>query len=195
MKWKATFNFVDRTLLINGLTFLAVDLLIYWKLSDPRSKEERFKAYLKPKSILIGFFIFIFFALNYLSAMYFPLPPSGFDDLINLLGILTFFAGMVIAVWAKMTMGKVWGIPAEHSKARQNKLIRSGPFKYSRNPIYVGLIMVLAGYGLATQSVFTFLAIIPIFYFNIAAQKEEELLEKHFKEEYLKYKKEVPRFF
>ncbi len=185
---------MDKTWLINGLTFLAIDLLIYWKLSDPRTKEDRWKSYLKPKSILIGLFIFLFFTLNYLSAMYFPLPASGFDDLINLLGILVFFVGMAIAVWAKLTMGKIWGVPAEMRKD-QNKLVKTGPFKYSRNPIYLGLIMVLVGYGLSIQSFFTFLAIIPIFYFWTFAQKEEELLEKHFKEEYLKYKKEVPRFF
>lgn len=193
MKWKASSE-VDRNFLINGLTFLAIDLLIFWKLTDPRPFKEKIKSYLSPKVVAYGVFIFIFFVLNYISGMCFPLPPSGFDDLMVLIGMLTFLAGSLIAIWAKVTMGKVWGIPTEMRKD-QNKLIKHGPFKYSRNPIYVGLIMVLIGYGLAIQSWFTFLALVPIFYFLSATEKEEKLLEKHFKEEYLKYKKEVPRFF
>ena len=57
------------------------------------------------------------------------------------------------------------------------------------------MIMVLAGYGIAIQSYFTFLTIIPILYFYNSVLKEEKNLEKVFKEEYQKYKKEVPRFF
>lgn len=185
---------MNRDLLIYGLTFFAIDLLIFWKLTDPRPFKERIKSYTSFKVVLYGIYIFIFFALNYLSGKYFPLPPSGFDDLMILIGMLTFFAGISIAIWAKVTMGKIWGIPSEMRKD-QNKLIKHGPFKYSRNPIYVGLIMVLIGYGLALQSWFTFLALVPIFYFWKSVEKEEKLLEKYFKEEYLKYKKEVPRFF
>ena len=185
---------MDRTILINGLTFLAIDLFIFWKLSDPRSRQEKVKSYFSLKGIFIGIYSFIFFGLNYLSGMFFPLPPSGFDDLIILVGLLVFIAGFSISIWAKLAMGKIWGVPAE-LRHDQNKLIKHGPFKYSRNPIYVGLIMVLIGYGLALQSWFTFLALVPIFYYVKSTEKEEELLEKHFKEEYLKYKKEVPRFF
>lgn len=174
---------MDRSLLINGLTFLAIDLLIFWKLTEPRPFKEKLNSYLEPKSILIGLFILVFFTLNYLSGTYFPLPSSGLDELITLLGMLVFLIGSLIAIWAKKTMGK------------ENKLIRHGPFSYTRNPIYLGLVMVLIGYGLALQSYFTFLAAIPIFYFWNFMITEEQLLEKHFKEEYLKYKKEVPRFF
>lgn len=186
---------MDRALLVNGLTFFAIDLLIFWKLVDPRPFKEKVHSYFSSKGVFIGIFTFIYFALNYLSGMYFPLPTSGFDDLIILLGMLTFLTGSLIAIWAKVTMGKVWGVPAEHHKDRQNKLVKSGPFKYSRNPIYVGLVMVLIGYGLAIQSIFTFLALISILFFWKASEKEEQLLEKYFKGEYLKYKKDVPRFF
>ena len=186
---------MDRTLLVNGLTFLLVDLMIFWKLTDPRSQDEKKADFKSLRVWLIGLFAFFFLVLNYLSGMNFPLPSSGFDDLINLLGILTFFAGFAISIWAKLTMGKHWGAPVQHNQKRQNKLIKHGPFKYSRNPIYVGLVLVLAGYGLAIQSVFTFLAIIPAYYFYKSTLKEEPNLEKHFKEEYIKYKSEVPRFF
>lgn len=186
---------MDRTLLVNGLTFLLVDLIIFWKLTDPRSKAEKLTDFKSLKVWAVGLFAFFFLILNYLSGIYFPLPASGFDDLIDLLGILTFFTGFVISIWSKLTIGKQWGAPVLHNQKRQTKLIKHGPFGYSRNPIYVGLILVLAGYGLALQSVFTFLVIFPAYYFYNSALKEEINLEKLFKEEYKKYKSEVPRFF
>ncbi len=186
---------MDKAWLVNGLTFLFVDLFIYWRLSDPRSREEKIKYYFSKTGIGIGLFVFAYLVLNYLSGMYFPLPYSGFDEIMGLVGLLVFILGSIICIWAKITMGKFWNPPVSHDHKRQDKLMKHGPFKYSRNPIYVGMIMVLAGYGIAIQSYFTFLAIIPILYFYNSVLKEEKNLEKVFKEEYLKYKKEVPRFF
>lgn len=169
-------------------------LEVFWAMTDPRPKKDRVQSYLQIKTLSYSVFALVFFILNYYSALYFPLPDSGFDQIISLAGILIFAGGIALSIWAKVTMGRIWGIPSE-LRRDQNKLIKTGPFRYTRNPIYIGLIMVLIGYGLALQSYFTFLALIPIFYFWNAAEKEEQLLEKHFKEEYIKYKKEVPRFF
>jgi protein-S-isoprenylcysteine O-methyltransferase Ste14 len=185
---------VERVLLINLLTIASFLLEAYWVLSDPRPRSARVKSYFQPKIIFYSIFAILFFSLNYASGMYFPLPVTGFDQIASMVGVLIFVTGIFLSVWAKVTMGKIWGIPSEMRKD-QNKLIKTGPFHYTRNPIYVGLIMVLVGYGLALQSYFTFLALLPILYFWKAAEKEEQLLEKHFKEEYLKYKKQVPRFF
>lgn len=186
---------MERIFLINSLTFLSLGLLIFWKLTDPRPFKEKASSYFSIKGILIGVYTIIFFTLNYLSGVYLPLPKFGGDEILVWFGIITFFLGLGLSAWAKIIMGKSWGIPAEHNKVRQNQLIRNGPFRYSRNPIYVGLIMVLIGYGIAVQSYFTFLALVPIFYFRQSAKKEEILLEKIFKEEYLKYRKEVPELF
>lgn len=186
---------MDRFWLVNGLTFLFVDLFIYWRLTDPRSKEEKIKYYFSKTGISIGLFAFVYLFLNYLSGVYFPLPYSGFDEVLTLAGLWIFLIGASLSIWAKITMGKYWNPPADHDIKRQDKLLKHGPFKYSRNPIYVGMIMVMAGYGIALQSYFTFLAIVPVIYFYKSVLKEEKNLEKIFKEDYLKYKKEVPRFF
>lgn len=185
---------MNRDLFLNLLTLLSILLVVFWLVTDPRKKEERIQSYLKPKSIYIGFFTFLFFLLNYLSGKYFPLPDTGFDFILSMLGLVIFLLGIFVSIWAKVTMGKFWGVPAEHSK-RQNKLLTQGPYMYSRNPIYLGLSLVLIGYSVAIQSCFSFLVLIPILYFSQFAKKEEELLEQIFKEEYRKYKRQVPRFF
>ena len=75
-------------------------------------------------------------------------------------------------------------------------LIRSGPFRYSRNPIYVSMTMLGLGAGALLNNFWIVLAMVPavfvIRYFVIA--KEEALLEKKFGDEYLRYKASVRRW-
>lgn len=180
---------------VNLLTLLSAIFLAFWIYIDPRPETERFNSYLRPKTVLISVFIFAFFLMNYLSGLFFPLPASELDSVFWVLGVVVFFAGAGLSIWAKITMGKVWGMPGEHNKHRQNKLITTGPFHYTRNPIYLGQVLLLMGYGLALQSYFIFLVLIPVFYYFVSIEKEEKILEDIFKHEYLEYKKKVPRFF
>lgn len=186
---------MEKFIFVNLLTAAAVGLDIFWKLTDPRPAKTRMKDWLKPKSLIIGIFAVIYYSLNYSSGLFFPLPDSGLDQVFAVTGVLIFSTGIFLSIWAKITMGKNWGIPAEHHKARQSKLITTGPFHFTRNPIYIGLSLVLIGYGLAIQSYFTFLALIPIYYFLKFAAEEEKYLEANFKDEYPEYKRKVPRFF
>lgn len=179
---------------IDYLTFGLILFEIFWVSTDPRGVKERIKAYFQPKTILIAFFTAAFVLLNYLSGVYFPLPYSNFEGVGFMLGMFLYAFGIVLCIWAKLTMKKNWGMPGQHDVKRQNKLVNNGPFKYTRNPIYLGFTMFLLGYGFLLQSYFTFLVLIAIWYFYKSAGKEEKLLEKHFGKEYLEYKERVPRF-
>ena len=110
------------------------------------------------------------------------------------MGLVIFLMGAILAVWAKLTMGSSWGRPAQHDLSIQKQLVRTGPFAFSRNPIYVGLLLLFLGFEMVLQS-YLIVLIIPLFlmvYF--AVKKEEKLLEKYFGKEYLEFKKKVPRF-
>ncbi len=180
--------------LTNILTLAVILLSIYWKLADTRTLTEKKKSYFQRNTLLPAFFSFTYFLLNYLSARFFPLPTSEVDILMTYSGVVVFFLGIFICVWARITMGKSWGTPAQNLKT-QKKLITTGPFEFSRNPIYAGIILIMLGYGLAVQSYFTILVLIPMFYFRHFAIEEENILEKKFGKVYLEYKKKVPRFF
>ena len=91
-------------------------------------------------------------------------------------------------------MSKNWGPPAQHDLKKQKDLVTDGPYSYSRNPIYLGLMLIFTGFQLALNSLLFFL-IIPLFFLiRKAVLIEEQLLEDFFKKEYLDYKKNVPRF-
>ena len=76
------------------------------------------------------------------------------------------------------------------------QLIVTGPFRFSRNPIYLGMALIVLGgtlfSGTLTAFVFpiTFVVIIHVKYIKT----EEAILEDTFGEPYLNYKKRVRRW-
>lgn len=75
-------------------------------------------------------------------------------------------------------------------------IISTGPFGYSRNPVYVSMTMLVLGIAIAVDSLWIFVMVIPavvvIQYFVIL--KEEAYLERKFGDEYERYKSAVRRW-
>jgi protein-S-isoprenylcysteine O-methyltransferase Ste14 len=76
-------------------------------------------------------------------------------------------------------------------------LVISGPFRYTRNPAYVGATMLYIGAALAARSVpaLTFLPIALIVLERGVVEREEQYLERRFGESYRAYMRDVPRWF
>jgi protein-S-isoprenylcysteine O-methyltransferase Ste14 len=74
-------------------------------------------------------------------------------------------------------------------------LVKTGLYRYSRNPQYVSDIVALAGYAILSNSwmtmITTFLGMV---WFALAPFTEEPWLRERYGDEYEKYKSEVPRF-
>jgi protein-S-isoprenylcysteine O-methyltransferase Ste14 len=111
-----------------------------------------------------------------------------------IVGILFIFIGFFIRVWAafyfyKNQMKVISLIP-------QKKLITSGPFRFSRNPLYVGgNIFIFLGFVLFFGSPSgVVLTIINIIVVDYMIKREEKQLEKTFGKEWIEYKKRVRRW-
>jgi len=76
-------------------------------------------------------------------------------------------------------------------------LVASGVFAYVRNPIYVGMILILAGLAFAFASdwmlVLAIVAFAPAIHFGVVL-REERYLEAKFGEPYRRYVNAVPRY-
>jgi len=103
--------------------------------------------------------------------------------------------GAVYLLWCVflfLTIGRGTPVPVKPPQ----KLVIIGPYKYVRNPIYFSEILVLIGlsiyFGSISLLVLTFLAV--VFFHLIVVFFEEKSLERKYGEEFLKYKKEVPRW-
>jgi protein-S-isoprenylcysteine O-methyltransferase Ste14 len=77
-----------------------------------------------------------------------------------------------------------------------SKLIQEGPFRYSRNPIYLSDAMIYAGIAVLRNSLWSIL-LLPVAIFVIQREmmgREESYLERTFGEEYLDYRRRVRRW-
>lgn len=75
-------------------------------------------------------------------------------------------------------------------------LATSGPYAYVRNPMYVGLGLLVAGIGFAFASDWTLVMLVPgalLIHFGVVC-REERYLEAKFGDAYRQYKAVVPRY-
>ena len=71
-----------------------------------------------------------------------------------------------------------------------------GPFRYSRNPLYLGLILLYAGIATAVDAVVVLVFLVPavvVLYYGVIV-REERYLERAFGEDYRSYKARVRRW-
>ncbi len=94
------------------------------------------------------------------------------------------------AIWFTEALG--WLIGKEPSK-----MVSSGLYKYSRNPMYLGVMTTVFGEGIFfAYSILLWYCLSLLVIFNfVVIVIEEPHLEKKFGEEYRKYKKTTRRWF
>ncbi len=77
-----------------------------------------------------------------------------------------------------------------------SRLITSGPFRWSRNPIYLAMSMLVFGIAVAMGSIWVLLSLVPaliIMHYGVII-REEAYLERKFGEDYVDYKSNVRRW-
>jgi protein-S-isoprenylcysteine O-methyltransferase Ste14 len=76
-------------------------------------------------------------------------------------------------------------------------LLKGGPYRFSRNPMYVAVLMMWLGWALVYGSVATGVALLIawVIVTFVVVPWEERGLERRFGEGYLQYKNAVPRWF
>jgi protein-S-isoprenylcysteine O-methyltransferase Ste14 len=101
-------------------------------------------------------------------------------------GLVIFALGLALAVWARQYLGRNWGMPM--TKKADPELVRTGPYRYVRHPIYSGIILAMVGTAVAI-SVYWLVAVIALgAYFTYSAFIEERNMTKLFPDTYPDYK-------
>jgi protein-S-isoprenylcysteine O-methyltransferase Ste14 len=120
---------------------------------------------------------------------------SGSPNVWNWIGLIPVAAGLAMIAWG----ASLHFVSTEHGwrmETTPRYLIERGPYKFSRNPMYVLELAMWFGwavfYGSLTVLIAFFLWWIS-FYFLV--RYEERQLETRFGEEYMNYKRSVPRWF
>ena len=121
-----------------------------------------------------------------------PLPV--FTSTASVLGPGIVALSFGIFFWAVGTMLR------GHASIPTNKptdaIVAGGPFRFSRNPIYLSMILLHVGVGAWTKSLWFFvLAAISVALLTWGViLREERYLERRFDDEYLSYKSRVRRW-
>src|SRR5262249_8401503 len=108
-------------------------------------------------------------------------------------GALLVFLAAAIRTWgAAYLRTSVVHDTAQHSEA----LVADGPFRYTRNPLYLAGLPMAAGIGfLASRSGFVVLVLANWIFFYRLIFREEDALRQNQGEQYLAYCRSVPRFW
>jgi protein-S-isoprenylcysteine O-methyltransferase Ste14 len=108
------------------------------------------------------------------------------DPLLWGIGLALFAAGLGVAVWARITIGRNWGMPM--TEKDDPELVTRGPYHAVRHPIYSGMLLAMIGTTIGV-SIFWLVALVVLgAYFIYSAAMEERYLTKRFPDSYPHYK-------
>lgn len=114
---------------------------------------------------------------------------------LTMVGILLYSLAFVLRWWGMITLGPQWGIHilGENKLPHvQRRLVRTGPYKLMRHPIYCGVFLELVGIPLATNS---WVTLVFALFVNVSLQVlrtylEERRLVELFGDEYRRFQRE-----
>ena len=148
------------------------------------------------KDFLIPPFALLFVYLIFAHAFNLPkfgslLFESGF---VSWIGVVVCIVGLIIFLMSLIAFGKSFrvGLDEQHP----GKLVTTGIFAYSRNPIYTAFGFILIGILLIFPNwIFLIYLVLGFWLFNRQVLLEEASLKKYYGEEYTEYCIKVRRFF
>jgi protein-S-isoprenylcysteine O-methyltransferase Ste14 len=114
------------------------------------------------------------------------------------LGFAISSLGIAVAIWARACLGKNWS--ARVTLKEGHELIRSGPYRFIRHPIYTGMLLGACGTAIEIGEWRGVLAVLLMTAAHSRkAMREENLLRQEFGEDYTAYRKSTgflfPRFW
>jgi len=105
----------------------------------------------------------------------------------GLVGVALCALGLGLAVWARVNLGRNWGMPM--SRKEQPDLVTSGPYAYVRHPIYTGMLMAMLGSAIGESAFWSIPLVMFGIYFVYSARREEALMTEQFPQQYPAYRK------
>ena len=134
-----------------------------------------------------------FILINYLSTFLFESVSFQYQDIISLL-ILS--SGFLIIVTAARLFSRYKTIISPITPEKSTSLVTEGVFSFSRNPMYLGMLIIITSSSIFFATwvglLLIILFIVIINFFQI--EPEEKMMRKLFGEEYEAYTTKVRRW-
>jgi protein-S-isoprenylcysteine O-methyltransferase Ste14 len=120
--------------------------------------------------------------------------PTGFPEALGWLGYALILAGVGLGFSAARRFLQEHTTLDPHGSA--TKVVTSGPYRLSRNPIYLGFILLLIGSGFVFRTYWGLILapVLMALLHRLVIKHEEEYLKKKFGETYAGYRARVRRW-
>jgi protein-S-isoprenylcysteine O-methyltransferase len=180
---------VDPALVTAASVVSIVTFMLVAQLSRARGIARRGGTVTRSRGL--AHYVAYFFAVPYVVIAARIGPELDVPLALRWLGLALVVAGIALALWAIATLGRHYDLELEIH--RDHELVRAGPYRFVRHPIYTGLGVHFAGACLATGNLLlaagTLLVTYPALY--LRARTEEALLRDRFGATYDRYAREV----
>jgi protein-S-isoprenylcysteine O-methyltransferase Ste14 len=134
--------------------------------------------------LVVAAFIAIFADWRVLEPLNRSLWPR--NPALDAFGTAITVVGLAFAVWARFYLGTNWSSAVSIKVGHE--LIRSGPYRWVRHPIYSGLLLAMLGTGIVRGELRSVVAFVLLYIgFWVKMRIEDEFMAKTFGEQYQNY--------
>jgi protein-S-isoprenylcysteine O-methyltransferase Ste14 len=168
------------TVLKTAIGIVWVVFWAYWLLSAIGAKHGSRSLRSRPPGVgivLVGFLLIRVIGVGSLAVH----SPA-----LEAVGVVLFLSGLALAVWARMYLGRNWGMPM--TQKDEPELVTSGPYHLVRHPIYSGILLAFLGTSLATNLYLLIAVVVIGIYFIYSAKVEEKNMTTTFPNTYPSYR-------
>jgi len=141
-----------------------------------------------PPPIVTIVFLFVIFFTKDIFRFSIELP--------TLLGYITIVAGLIIIFVAAKQFKAANTTINPMKPETASILVSNGVFSYSRNPMYLGMLIIIIGFSIIHNpiAIIVFMPLWMLYMINFQIIPEEEAMKILFKEEFLNYAKKTRRW-
>ena len=170
--------------------------VVYWIISFKKLNKDAYSRATFAK-IMILLFIVICFSFIYLLLSFFGFgfglfPGKSTADIIRFNGTLICVLGIFLSIWSRNTIGPNWS--GKVTTKKSHELVKDGPYKLIRHPIYAGFLLAFLGTALTIGELSVFLFFLfCIFVLWIKIKFEESILCEKFPKTYPLYQKRTKK--
>lgn len=172
--------------------YLWLAFFIIWLLSaffsKPAVRVQSISSRIMQSAVVLAGCLFIFDSR--VRAGWFATRFVPATQLVAEIGFAATIAGLLIAVWARFFLGKNWS--ARVTVKQDHQLIRRGPYRFVRHPIYSGISLALLG----SATIFgewgcLWGVVLAVAGFRLKSLTEESFMREQFGADYTRYQHEV----
>lgn len=153
---------------------------IYWLVSAAWAKKGQRTRRTQPPGLIIALLVFVPLRV------FRPGSLAVHAPIARGLGVTLTLVGLAWAVWARVHLGRNWGMPM--TQKDEPELVTSGPYRLVRHPIYSGILFAALGTALATNLYWLIALAVMEAYFIYSARVEEKLMSASFPIAYPSYR-------